>query len=111
MINAKHSRVHFLILNSSRLYSSMKGTLMKRLGYLAGILFIALCLFASAYGERSNQTDKTSGMISEQQEAQMIEAQLDQLASRLSQLKSDMAVVKLELIKSGKVSRREAAAR
>ena len=84
---------------------------MKRLGYLAGILFIALCLFASAYGERSDQAEKTTGMISEQQEAQMIEAQIDQLAERMSLLKSDMAAVKLELIQSGKASRRDVGAR
>jgi len=84
---------------------------MKRIGYLAGILFIALCLFASAYGERSNQAEKQLTTISQQEEAQMIEAQLDQLAERMDQLKSDMAAVKLELIQSGRASRRGVAAR
>ncbi len=111
MIDAVHSHKHFLILNSSRIYTSLKGAFMKRIGYLAGILFIALCLFASAYGERSNQTPKQTAMTSEQQEAQMIEAQIDQLAERMSLLKSDMAAVKLELIRNGKASRRGVAAR
>ncbi len=111
MIVAEHDLEHFLISNSSRTYISLKGAFMKRIGYLAGILFIALCLFASAYGERSDQTPKQRAMTSQQEETQMIEAQIDHLAERMSQLKSDMAAVKLELMQSGKGSRRNVTAR
>lgn len=84
---------------------------MKRLGYLAGILFIALCLFASAYGELGNQTKKQMAITSQQEEAQMIEAQIDQLVERMGQLKSDMALVKLELIQNEKATRRGVASK
>jgi len=111
MINSKPGRIDFIKLDSPRFYSNMKEALTKRIGYVAGILFIALCLFASAYGERSPQTPKSAAMISQQDEALVIEAQIDQLADRMSRLKSDMAVVKLELMRPGKVSRRDIRAR
>ena len=78
---------------------------MKRLLYFAGILFVALCLFASAYGERSQRTKPQPTMTTEQQEAELIGVKLDELAVRMNHLKTDMAALKLELIRAGKGAR------
>jgi hypothetical protein len=78
---------------------------MKRLGYFAAILFIALCFFASAYGERTDPVSRHAEASIQQQEAQLLEAEMDKLAEGIDQLNSDIAIVKIELIKSGKTLR------
>lgn len=84
---------------------------MKRLGYFAGIIFVALCLFASAYGERNKRGFDRGEALTQQQESLLIEAELDELAERMNQLKSQMAADRLELIKSGKATRHSSPSR
>jgi len=79
--------------------------MMKRLAYIIGVLLIALCLFASAYGERSQHANALPVLTPEQQEAELVGAKIDELAARMDHLKTDMAALKLELIKSGKGER------
>jgi len=70
---------------------------LKRLGLLIIIAIIALTFFSSAYSKRNEPVNEQNPQQIEMQE---IGATLDELTDRVEKLKSDMAAVKRDLIKS-----------
>jgi len=70
---------------------------MKRLGFLIVIAIIALSFFSSAYSKRN---EPANDKLSQKIEMQEIGVKLDDLTGRIEKLKSDMAAIKHDLIKS-----------